>query len=53
MPPGKYRVGVEVKKNRKDTLDGKFNAVNSPFVFEVDDGSELMIVDIANPPAKS
>lgn len=53
MPPGKYRVMVELKKNRKDLLKGKFDALNSPFVFEVDEGSELMVVDIEDPPPKT
>lgn len=52
MPPGKYRVMVELKKNRKDLLGGKFDAFNSPFVFEIDDESTPMIVDLDNPPKK-
>jgi predicted small lipoprotein YifL len=47
MPKGKYRVMVELKKNRKDLLGGKFDALNSPYEFEVDENSELMVVDIA------
>ena len=47
MPPGKYRVVVELKRNRKDLLGGKFNSLNSPFVFDVDKDSEEMVVDIA------
>ena len=53
MPPGKYRVMVELKKNRKDLLKGQFDADNSPYIFEVDDDSEPMIVDIAKPAPKS
>ena len=36
MPPGKYRVAVEVMKKKKDILRGKFDAEKSPFVFDVD-----------------
>jgi hypothetical protein len=47
MPPGKYRVMIELKRNRKDLLRGKFDSNNSPFVFDVDKDSEEMVVDIA------
>ena len=49
MPPGKYRVMIELKRNRKDVLGGKFDSQNSPYVFEIDETSETMIVDIAKP----
>jgi hypothetical protein len=52
MPAGKYRVMVELKKNRKDLLKGKFDAQNSPFIFEVDEQSEPMVIDIEQPPTK-
>ena len=52
MPPGKYRVMVELKKNRKDLLKGKFDALKSPFVFEIDDDSEPMVIDLEDPPKK-
>lgn len=47
MPPGKYRVMVELKKDRKDLFKGKFDALNSPFVFEIDETSEPMVIDLA------
>lgn len=47
MPPGKYRVMIELKKNRKDVLGGKFDSINSPFVVDVDKDSEEIVVDIA------
>ena len=53
MPPGRYRVMVELKRNRKDVLGGKFDSQNSPYIFDVDDNSELMVVDIAKPAPKS
>ena len=46
VPPGKYRVLVELKKNKKDLLKGKFYEMDSPFVFDIDDNSEPMVVDI-------
>ena len=51
LPPGKYRVAVELIKNNKDLLDGKFNAVKSPFVFEVNSGTKEIVIDLDKPPA--
>ncbi len=53
VPPGKYRVLVELKKDKKDVLKGKFFNLESTFVFEIDDRSETMIVDIGTSPAKT
>ena len=53
MPPGKYRVMIELKKNRKDLLGGKFDSLNSPYIFDVDPTSEEMIVDIGAPAQKA
>jgi hypothetical protein len=50
MPPGKYRVSVALIKNKKDLLDGKFNPEISPFVFEIEDESEEIVLDLDNPP---
>ena len=53
MPAGKYRVMIELKRNRKDVLGGKFDSQNSPYVFDIDEKSELMVVDIAKPAPKT
>jgi hypothetical protein len=50
MPPGKYRVAVELDKHRSDQLHGQFNAENSPFVFTVDSSTREIVVDLAKPP---
>jgi hypothetical protein len=50
MPAGKYRVMVELKKKRKDVLGGKFDALKSPFIFEIDENSPPMIIDLEDPP---
>ena len=50
MPPGKYRVAVELKKDRKDTLSGKFDALHSPFEFEVSEKPEEMVIDLDEKP---
>ena len=50
MPPGKYRVAVELMKKKKDQLRGKFDAEKSPFVFEVDAKTAEIVIDLDNPP---
>jgi hypothetical protein len=50
MPPGKYRVAVELMKQKKNQLGGKFDAVNSPFVFNVDASTKEIDVDLDKPP---
>ena len=52
MPPGKYRVAVEVMKKKKDQLGGRFDAEKSPFVFDVADESTVIEIDLDKPPAK-
>jgi hypothetical protein len=52
MPPGKYRVAVEYKKNKRDVLAGKFDENRSPFVFDVDAGTKELVVDLDKVPAK-
>jgi hypothetical protein len=50
MPPGKYRVAVEYKKNRQDVFAGKFDENKSPFVFDVDVGTKEIVIDLDQPP---
>jgi hypothetical protein len=52
MPPGKYRVAVEHKKNRRDLFAGKFDENRSPFVFDVDANTKEIVVDLDKPPTK-
>jgi hypothetical protein len=52
MPPGKYRVAIELDKHRSDLLRGKFDAERSPFVYDVDAGTPEIVIDLDNPPAK-
>ena len=47
MPPGKYKVSVQVMKKHKDLLKGKFSPASSPFVFEIPNGDEEIKVDLA------
>jgi hypothetical protein len=53
MPPGKYRVAVELDRRRSDLLKGKFDAENSPFVFDVDGSTDEIVIDLDRPPAKT
>jgi len=52
MPPGQYRVAVELMKKKKDQWDGKFNAANSPFVFEVDEDTCEIVIDLDDAPSE-
>jgi hypothetical protein len=49
MPPGKYRVAVELMKKKKDKLGGKFDTMRSPFVFDVDDQTKEIVIDLDKP----
>jgi hypothetical protein len=53
MPPGKYRVAVELDKHRSDLFRGKFDAERSPFVYDVDASTPEIVIDLDQPPAKS
>jgi hypothetical protein len=52
MPPGKYRVAVELDKHRSDLLKGRFDAERSPFVFDVDASTPEIVIDLDRPPPK-
>ena len=50
MPPGKYRVAVEFKRDKQDVFNGKFDENQSPFVFDIDSRTSNLVVDLDNPP---
>ncbi len=50
MPPGRYRVSVELDKRRSDLLRGKFGQDKSPFVFDVDANTKEIVIDLDQPP---
>ena len=52
MPPGRYRVAVELDHKRSDLLRGRFDAEQSPFVFDVDSRTPELVIDLDRPPAK-
>jgi hypothetical protein len=55
MPPGKYRVAVELVKmpGKKDIFQDKFNGATSPFIREVEDSSVPIILDVEHPEESS
>ena len=46
MPPGKYRVSLELMKARKDAFKGAFDAERSPFIVTVQNASDEITVDV-------
>ena len=50
MPPGKYRVAVEYKKNKQDIFNGKFDEDLSPYVFDIDAYTTEIVIDLDKPP---
>jgi hypothetical protein len=46
MPPGKYRVAVELKLNKKDLFKGAYDMTNSPFVIDVDSKTREIVIDL-------
>jgi hypothetical protein len=50
LPPGKYRVAVELMKKKKDLLGGKYDPEKSPFVFDIDPETEEIVIDLDEPP---
>jgi hypothetical protein len=50
MPPGKYKIAIQVNKQHKDTLHGQFGPATTPFVFDIQTGKEEIKVDLATTP---
>jgi len=53
MPAGRYRVAVELMKNKKDLLRGKYDQEFSPYVFDVDADTDEIVIDLDVPPPPS
>ena len=53
MPPGKYRVAVELATKKKDDLKGMYDEDRSPFVFDIDSSTKEIEIDLDKPPSKS
>lgn len=52
IPPGKYRISVQItnKKGENDRLKGAFGPEKSPFVRDITDDDEEIVVDIGKRP---
>jgi hypothetical protein len=50
MPPGKYRVAVEYRRQKREVFGGVFDEDHSPFVFDVDSGTPEIVIDLDRPP---
>jgi hypothetical protein len=46
LPPGKYRVGVELIKKKEDQFKGRFTGPRSPFTCEVTSAASEVVVDL-------
>ncbi len=46
LPPGKYRVAVELLQKKKDLFKEKFNGANGPFVVDVDTTLKPIVLDV-------
>lgn len=52
MPPGKYQAVVYLRdKKKNDLFNGKFDEDRSTFIFDVDEETEEIVIDLDNPPA--
>ena len=46
LPPGKYRVGLELLKKKEDQFKGRFMGRKSPFTCEVTTAGNEVVVDL-------
>jgi len=53
MPAGKYRVALELMRKRKDRYKGKYDQVNSPYIFDIDQNTKEIVIDVDKPPVGS
>jgi hypothetical protein len=49
LPSGKYRVAVELKKDKKDLYGGAFSMSSSPIVVDVDSKTGEILIDLSKP----
>ena len=50
VPPGKYRIAVELMKEKKDQFRGRFDADRSPFEVEIGEDDEEIVIDLDTAP---
>jgi hypothetical protein len=49
LPAGKYRVSLELRKNREDVFGGRYVGKKSPFTLEVSHGGGDLVIDLDQP----
>jgi hypothetical protein len=50
LPPGKYRVGLQLMQNKEDLFNGKLLGKKSPFILEVARGGDDLVIDLDQAP---
>lgn len=50
LPPGKYRVALELMRKRKDVYKGKYDQDRSPYIFDVTASTKEIVIDVDKPP---
>jgi hypothetical protein len=46
LPPGKYRVDLQLMKSKEDLLGGKLLGKKSPYVMEVTSSADDLVIDL-------
>jgi hypothetical protein len=50
LPRGRYRVDIQLMKNKEDLLNGKLMGANSPLTLEVKGTSDELVIDLDQVP---
>jgi hypothetical protein len=53
LPPGNYRVSVELLKQKADQFKNKYTGTRSPFTFEVNKANKELVIDLDTKSIKS
>jgi hypothetical protein len=46
MPPGKYKVGLELMNHREDEFKGEYTANKTPWTFDINSGTGEVVIDL-------
>ena len=46
LPPGKYRVDLQLMKSKEDLLNGKLMGKKSPYIMEVTSSADDLVIDL-------
>ena len=50
IPKGKYRIAVAHERRRRDLFLGAYDVEKTPFVFDIDSGTQEVVLDLDHPP---